>query len=149
MRLLDVNVLVYSAIESSPQHAKVLRWLETRLSNGDEKLAFPWETITGFVRIVSNPKIFSDPWSVSNAWEQVEKWLSSPAAWIPVPTPRHIEYLRKFMQMKGMGSKLVADAQLAALACEHGLTLVSADANFRKFDGLRVENPVANGLKTI
>ena len=37
---------------------------------------------------------------------------------------------------------LVADAQLAALACEHGLTLVSADADFKKFDGLRVENPI-------
>ena len=33
-------------------------------------------------------------------------------------------------------------AQLAALACEHGLTLVSADADFKKFDGLRVENPI-------
>ena len=37
---------------------------------------------------------------------------------------------------------LVADAQLAALACEHGLTLVSADVDFKQFDGLRVENPV-------
>ena len=142
MRLLDVNVLVYAAIKSSPQHEMALRWLEKRLSNRDEKLAFPWETIVGFVRIVSNPRIFSNPWSVSEAWGTVEKWLSAPAAWIPTATVRHIEYFRKFMRMKDMGSKLVADAQLAALACEHGLTLVSADADFKKFDGLRVENPV-------
>jgi predicted nucleic acid-binding protein len=40
-----------------------------------------------------------------------------------------------------MTSKLVADAHLAALAMEHGLVLVSADSDFRRFPGLRFENP--------
>ena len=40
-----------------------------------------------------------------------------------------------------MNYKLVADAQLAALAMEHGLVMVSADSDFRLFPGLRIENP--------
>ena len=36
----------------------------------------------------------------------------------------------------------LADAHLAALAMEHGLVVVSADADFRRFPGVRVENPV-------
>ena len=141
MRLLDVNILVYAAIDSYAQHDRVLRWLQKCLASKTEKVAFPWETIAGFVRRVTNDRFMKPALTVSEAWDTVEKWLSAPAAWIPVPTPRHIEYFRRFMRMKDMGSKLVADAQLAALACEHGLTLVSADADFKRFDGLRVENP--------
>lgn len=143
MRLLDVDILVYAAINSYAQHAKARRWLEKHLASKDEKVALPWETISGFVRIATNERIINPPLTVSEAWGAVEKWLSAPAAWIPTATARHIEYFRKFMQQKGMSSKLIAYAQLAALACEHGLTLVSADSDFKKFDGLRVENPVA------
>ena len=143
MRLLDVNILVYSVIDTFPQHERARAWLDERLACAEEKVAFPWETITGFVRIVTNAKIVSPPLSVGEAWKQVESWLSAPSAWIPTPTDRHVEYFRRFMKTRGMSSKLVADAQLAALACEHGLTLVSADADFKLFDGLKVENPCA------
>ena len=141
MRLLDVNVLVYAVIESFPQHKKARAWLDARLGSVDEKVAFPWETITGFVRIVTNAKIVSPPLTVAEAWKQIESWLSSPAAWIPVPTERHVEYFRRYVKTSGMSSKLVADAQLAALASEHGLVLVSADSDFNRFEGLKVENP--------
>ena len=37
---------------------------------------------------------------------------------------------------------LVPDAQLAALAIEHGLTVCSADTDFARFDEVRWENPL-------
>ena len=37
---------------------------------------------------------------------------------------------------------LVSDAALAALAIEHGATMVSTDRDFRRFDGIRLLNPV-------
>lgn len=40
-------------------------------------------------------------------------------------------------------ANLVADAHLAALAVEHGCELVSADADFARFPGLRRRNPLA------
>ena len=40
-------------------------------------------------------------------------------------------------------ARLVADAHLAALAIEHGLTLCSADGDFARFKGLRWENPLS------
>lgn len=43
----------------------------------------------------------------------------------------------------GLTSKLVMDAHLAALAIDHGLILCSADRDFRQFDGLRFDNPLA------
>jgi len=43
---------------------------------------------------------------------------------------------------------LVPDAQLAALALEHGLTVYSADTDFARFTEVRWENPVAAGAST-
>ena len=38
--------------------------------------------------------------------------------------------------------KLVADAQHAAIAIEHGCTLVSTDSDFDRFPGLRWQHPL-------
>jgi predicted nucleic acid-binding protein len=37
---------------------------------------------------------------------------------------------------------LVPDTHLAALAIEHGLTLMTTDRGFARFPGLRWENPL-------
>ena len=79
--------------------------------------------------------------SVADAWNQVRSWLAQPCVWTPVATVRHRHYLDAFLNISEMNYKLVADAQLAALAMEHGLVMVSADSDFRLFPGLRVEDP--------
>jgi predicted nucleic acid-binding protein len=43
-------------------------------------------------------------------------------------------------QLRG---NLVADAHLAALAIEHGLTVCSADTDFARFAEVKWENPLA------
>jgi predicted nucleic acid-binding protein len=48
------------------------------------------------------------------------------------------ELLRKY-QLRG---NLISDAQMAALAIEHGLTVCSADTDVARFQELRWENPV-------
>ena len=140
MRLLDVNLLVYATFDSMPLHAPAKQWLDARLSER-EQVAFPWETICGFIRIASNPRIFSPCLSISDAWQQVCRWLDCPSAWISSATPRHRDILNGFLRLPGMTHKLVADAHLATLAIEHGLILCSADEDFRRFPGLRFENP--------
>lgn len=41
-----------------------------------------------------------------------------------------------------VSGNLVPDAQLAALAIEHGVELASADSDFQRFPGLRWINPL-------
>jgi len=43
----------------------------------------------------------------------------------------------------GVTANLVPDAMLAALAIEHGLTIMSADTDFGRFGEVRWENPIA------
>ena len=74
MRLLDVNLLVYATFSTMPSHSTAKRWLDGIMC-GDEQVAFPWETVCGFVRIASNPRVFSPCLSVAEAWRHVTEWL--------------------------------------------------------------------------
>ena len=76
------------------------------------------------------------------AWDQVAAWLACETTWIPEPTERHAELLREMLTLPGLRGNLVADAHVATLAIEHGLTLCSADGDFARFPGLRWINPL-------
>jgi uncharacterized protein len=95
------------------------------------------------VRLVSNARVFANPLAIPAAWKQVESWLEAPVVWIPSATDRHKEILGGLLTTATFRSNLVPDAQLAALAIEHGLTLCSTDGDFARFAGLRWENPLA------
>lgn len=142
MILIDANLLVYARARSFPQHEAAKQWLDARLS-GTTAVGLPWPSLLSFLRLVTNPRIFSNPEAISSAWEQVSAWLGSPAAWVPAPTERHAEVLGSLLTTAVTRANLIPDAHLAALAIEHGLTLCSSDGDFARFPGLRWENPLA------
>ena len=141
MILLDANLLVYAHVDSLPEHEAAGAWLDEQL-NGTAGVGLPWPSVLGFVRLVSNPRIFERPLAVAGAWNQVVDWLECPPVWMPLPTDRHREVLGPLLAGTGMRANLVPDAHLAALAIEHGLTLCSTDGDFARFAGLRWENPL-------
>ncbi len=73
----------------------------------------------------------------------MEQWLGADAAWIPTPTERHAEILGGLIRSYQLRGNLITDAQLAALAIEHGLTVCSADTDFARFGEVRLEDPLA------
>ena len=141
MILVDANLLVYAHVASLPQHQAARVWLDSRL-NGPTPVGLPWPTLLGFVRLISNPRIFEQPQTISAAWSQVEEWLTCSVVWIPQPTERHREILGSLMTDTLARSNLVPDAHLAALAIEHGLTLCSTDRDFARFSDLRWDDPL-------
>ena len=141
MILVDANLLVYAHVDSLDQHAPARAWLDEQL-NGDLRVGFPWPSLLGFVRLVSNPRIFARPESVADAWTHVEGWLDCENVWIPLPTDRHSSILKRILTTQALKPNLVPDAHLAALAMEHGLSLYSTDGDFARFEGLQWVNPL-------
>ena len=139
MILVDVNILIYATREEADQHTLIRDWLDERLS-GSARVGLPWASVLGFLRIVTNPRAFRSPLTMSLAWEQVSAWLAAEPVWIPHPTERHADVLRGLLALPGTFGNLVSDAHLAALAIEHGLTLCSTDGDFARFPGLRLLN---------
>lgn len=141
MILVDANLLLYAVNADAPEHALSKTWLDRALS-GAGRVGLPWPCLLAFVRLSSNPVVVRHPQTPAAAWEQVRDWLSAEVAWIPGPGDRHADILGSLITMPIMSSRLVADAHLAALAIEHGLTLYTTDGDFAKFPGLKWENPL-------
>jgi uncharacterized protein len=142
MFLIDVNLLVYAANRTAPEHMPAKSWLEKSLVGRPQTVAFPWLSVLGFLRVVSNRKIYSKPISVVTAWHQIQRWLDAPAAWIPAPGPRHRYVIGELIELMEPGSGQVSDLHLAALAIENGLTLASVDSGFATVPRLRWVNPL-------
>ena len=142
MILVDANLLIHASTPVMKEHAAAHQWLDETL-NGGSRVGLPWASLLTFLRLVSNPRVFERPPSLTEAWEQVERWLNLDSVWIPTATDQHAKVLGRLLAQASERSDLVADAHLAALAIEHGLTLYSADGDFARFSGLRWENPLA------
>jgi toxin-antitoxin system PIN domain toxin len=140
--VIDVNLLVYATFKNSPQHEPARTWVDHQLT-ASTRVGLPWETLIGFLRISTNPRIVEYPMPMNDAWRQVEDWLSYDPVWIPQPTERHGQVLATLLAESGVRANIVHDAHLAALAIEHGLTLCSTDGDFARFRELNWINPLA------
>ena len=72
----------------------------------------------------------------------MEDWLESEAAWVPVATERHAAVLGSLINAYDLRGNLISDAELAALAIEHGLVVCSADTDFARFTEVQWQNPI-------
>lgn len=142
MRLVDANVLLYAVNGSSVHHRRARSWLDAALAT-DEAVGFAWIVLLAFLRLATHPAIFARPLTADEAIGVIRNWLGQPPAVIVEPTPRHVDLLAGLLLEAGTAGNLVNDAHLAALALEHGATLVTFDADFGRFTGVRREAPGA------
>ena len=140
MRLPDVNVLIYAHREDAPEHERYAAWLR-RLTEADEPFALSEVALAGFLRIVTNGKIFDPPTPMDTALAFCQRLIDWPRAVLIAPSPQHWDIFAGLCT--GIQGALVSDAYLAALAIEHGCELVTTDGDFARFPGLRWRHPLA------
>ena len=142
MLLPDVNVLIYAHREdSTPEHDRYAAWL-TRLATGPEPFALSVLVLSGVVRIVTNPSIFDRPSTLGEVFAFITELVDRPTARVVGPGPEHLAIFEHLCREARAVGKLAADAQHAAVAIEHGCTLVSTDADFGRFPDLRWRHPL-------
>lgn len=140
MLLVDANVLVHAVNQSSREHAVARDWLRGALL-GSEAVAFDWTVVLAFLRLATHPAVFPHPLTVAQAAGAAEAWLEAPPAVRLDATRQHLPLLRGLLERAGTAGNLVGDAHLAALALEHGATVVSFDRDFARFDGVDLLRP--------
>lgn len=142
MILPDVNLALHAHRGSSPRHEPARRYWE-QLLNSEIRVFLPWSVSLGFVRLVTNRRLFAGPVSASSACSIVESWFERPNVAPIDPGPRHREIVFGLLRELGTAGNLTTDAHLAAIAIEHGLEIQTTDADFARFPGLRWSNPLA------
>ncbi|MBB1500702.1 type II toxin-antitoxin system VapC family toxin [Propioniciclava sp. MC1683] len=138
--IVDANVLLYAVDDTSPFHTKARTWLDDAM-NGVERVGLPWVSLMAFQRIITHPRVTSDPLTPEEAWGYVTDWLDADQAWVPTPGGRHRDILGQLLVESNLRGNLVTDAHLAALAIEHGTSVCSFDGDFARFPGLRWVHP--------
>lgn len=141
MILIDVNVLVYACRRDAVKHREYHQWLTNSLNSG-EPVGIAPESLGAVVRITTHPKLWKEPLAIADALEFAAAIHASPAS-IPVsPGPAHWPLFAGLCQEARAKGNLVTDAWLAALAIEHGCTLMTTDRDFARFRGLRWKHPL-------
>lgn len=140
MRMPDVNLLIYAHRRDDQDHAFYREWLEN-LANGPEPFALSALVAVAFVRIVTHPAFPPEPTPLPQAIAVIEALRARPNCRFLEPGNRHWNIFRACAEVGKARGKLVADAQHAAVAIEHGCTWITRDADFHRFEsaGLRLE----------
>ena len=141
MIILDANLLLYAYDRTSEWHAKARPWIEEVFS-GSEPVGLPWQTVTAFLRIVTNPRLGGERLPAAKAAEIVDQWLQQPNVRPLSPGDGHWRLLREIIVSGQAYGPLGSDAHLAALAIEWGGVLHTTDRDFARFPGLRWTNPL-------
>ncbi|CAN5377129.1 type II toxin-antitoxin system VapC family toxin [soil metagenome] len=141
MKLVDTNLLLYAVDDTAPLHDAARTWLEQHLS-GTETVGFAWNALLGFLRLSTNPRVFTSPLTAEAALDRIETWLAQPSATVLHPTRRHAAVLRDLLAPLGTAGNLTSDAHIAALAVEHGAQVCSTDDDFARFAGVESVNPL-------
>ena len=129
----DVNILVAALRDDHPHHLIARAWLLDAL--GQVGTGRPFRllpmVLAGFLRLVTNPKIFLQPTPTQDAFEFVDALLKVPGVELPGcgtewPT------LRSLCLEKNLSANVTPDAWIAAAVIQLGEHLVTFDKGFRR-----------------
>lgn len=129
----DVNVLVAASRQDHPHHERARVWLEEALAKGSEgrPLAILPMVASGFLHLVTHPKVFMEPTPVVAALVFLRAVLDSPGVILLSLGNEWPEFERLCAQLCLTGNA-IPDAWIAAAAQNHHLHLVTFDKGFRK-----------------
>ena len=131
--LPDTNVLVAAYRADHPHHMAAVDWLEPSLNAGKDGqlLMLPMPVISGFVRLVTNAKIFPDASSSSHAIEFIDWLLDHSCVRVLSETSEWPEF-RNLVLGKQLAGNHIPVAWLAALSLSLSENFVTFDKGFRQ-----------------
>ena len=139
---IDVNIFVYASDSESPLQSTAETFLNER-NNDPDLLCLTWLTLMSYQRIVTHPSIFNHPITPHKAWKNIEDLLS--LSQVRIIGEEH-DFASHYIQLTSefpVRGNLVPDAHLAAILRQHGVNKIySVDSDFRKFQFLKVINPL-------
>ena len=141
MLLPDVNVLVYAHREDTRDHPRFRDWLEGVVA-GPEAFGLSDLILSGFLRVVTHPRVFSNPTPLELALEFAEALRSAPNCVRLEAGERHWEIFGRLCREARARGNLVPDAWFAALAVESGSEWITTDRDYARFPGLRWRHPL-------
>lgn len=138
----DINLLIYAYNADAPLHERAKNWWENTLNSREHLVGLPWAVSLGFIRIMTHPRVLITPLYPEEAVHHTLTWLMRPNVEALIPGDRHLDIFQNLVREAGHAGSLTTDLHIAALAIEHHSTVYSNDADFSRFGGLKLKNPL-------
>lgn len=149
MFVVDTNVLIYAADKDAPDHGRCRALLEQWRAQ-----ATPWYVTWGivyeFLRVVTHPRVLTQPISPSHAWLFLDALFAAPQLRVLTETDRHRHVATEvFAEVPDITGNLVFDAHTAVLMRENGIRVIyTRDTDFNRFPFLDTIDPITDNRRT-
>jgi hypothetical protein len=138
MILPDINFLIYAYREDTTKHKIALKELE-QIAKKNIPLVLSSVITTGFIRITTNPRIYSKPSSLSKAFQFINFLTTFPNfRWIEA-SDNHWNLFKELTKESGLSGSKLTDVLIASIAKENGCEIITFDKDFKRFDNLNIK----------
>ena len=141
---VDANVLIYSAVESMPEHRKVVQFFEKRVLTGEMTCALTFPILLEFIHITTDPKRFKPALTVDESVDiAMQYWTAE--TWLRL-VPKQTTGMRALhlLRLHRLGRKRLLDTYFAATLLDHDIrSLITCNAeDFKVFTELELIDPL-------
>jgi toxin-antitoxin system PIN domain toxin len=130
----DMNVLVAAFRPDHPHHLPARAWLDdavVQAANGRASLMLMGTVVTGFLRIITHPKIFRETDPLQDVIDFIDSLLSCPGVQFQ-PQGATWPHLRQVCLAQQTTGNLITDAWISATVMQSGETLCTFDRDFSR-----------------
>ena len=129
----DVNVLVAASRSDHPHHAAARQWLHEALiqSSPQRPLSLLPMVVAGFLRLVTNARVFEQPTPIVDAVDFLDALLTAPNV-ESVNDKLDWPAFRSLCLSKNLAGNAIPDAWIAACVTQINEHLVTFDKDFKK-----------------
>ena len=139
---LDCNILVQLALQDHPVNAATVAVVQAEAQSGC-RLVFPSLVINEFLHVITDPRRFSPPLTMTEALDWMETFLANPAVTVIEPSAKSAPQTLRWMRQFNLGRKRILDTHLAAVLHTAGVRrlLTSNPGDFAVFGVFEIIAP--------
>ncbi|MCP5463626.1 MAG: PIN domain-containing protein [Deltaproteobacteria bacterium] len=140
---LDTNVFLYAHFPDYDSHTAVRQYLSELIASG-QNIYLSWQVVYEYLRITTHPRVFAKPLTFKKALQSIKPYWELPQCSVLSESSIHGSLLEKMpKEIPSAKGNFLHDLRYATLLQEHGIkNIVTCDLDFKKFDFLKVINPV-------
>ncbi len=132
---------MYAHAERAPRHGEYHDWLQGMVT-GASSYGMSDLVLSGFLRVVTNPRVFDPPMRIESAFGAADALRRRPNCVPMAPGRRHWEIFERLCRQTGARGNIVPDAYFAALTIESGSEWITTDRDYARFPGLHWRHPL-------
>ncbi|MCH2161881.1 MAG: hypothetical protein MK085_08420 [Phycisphaerales bacterium] len=143
MFVVDSSVLAIAADRSDTAHDACRLQLEA-WRRQPTPWYLTWPILFDFLRIVTHPGIYRQPWRIEQAWAYVDAIIAAPTLSVLSAGDAHQSIVAQLLEeLPDLRGEVMHETQIAATMLEHGVKrIVTRDVAFNRFPMLEVVDPL-------